>query len=184
MNAIMNPFWWKMKWYNIRAWFNPHQKWLTKKIPNTYCDCVDLPWICLSEMLIHFVEVEDGLESIWGERYLDDPHVSEHYRSVREPVRKELEEIYEYIKNERPNLQKELDDSYPTVLVGDSMFSRFDEILKEDGKKVKSYKTCEELYGKSYQETYSEVHRLEKLIDIRDTWAMTGIIKNRQYLWV
>jgi len=133
-------------------------------------------------MLIHFVEVEEGLESIWGDNYLDDPHISEDYRLAREPVRKELEEIYEYIKNGRPQLQKELDESYPNVIEDGSMFDR---LFEEDKGTYKMYrmKTCEELYGKSYEEAYAEVHRLEALIDDRDTWAMTGIIKNRAYLW-
>jgi hypothetical protein len=57
--------------------------------------------------------------------------------------------------------------------------------VEEDGKTVKSYrmKSVEEIYGMSYEEAYREVHRLEKLIEDKDTEAMIGIIKNRQYLW-
>ena len=171
--------------YHTR-WFNPRQKWLTKKIPKTYCDCVDLPWICLSEILIHFVEVEEGLESIWGDNYLNDPYVSDDYRLAREPVRKELEEIYEYVKTGRPQLQKELDESYPEPINGGCMLDYSIPIIEEDGKTVMKYremKSCEEIYGMSFKEAYFKVHMFEALIEERDTWAMTGIINNRQFLW-
>lgn len=181
----MISFYWKDKWWKLMAWFNPRQKWLTKKIPNTWCDKTELIPLILFEILTDFVENEDGLESIWGERYLNDPHVSEEYRQQREPIRKELEEIYEYIKNERPLLQKQLDEAYPVPVNGGDFFDRCEEVLEDDGKTVKHYrmKSCEEIYGKSFQEAYADVHRIEALIEDKDTWAMTGIIKNRAYLW-
>lgn len=184
MNTITNSFWWKMKWYDLRAWFNPRQKWLIRKIPNTWCDSVELVPLCLFEILKHFVEEEEGLESIWGERYTNESY-SELYRVTREPVRKELEEIYEYIKTDRSILQKELDESYPTSINGGDLLDLCEPIVEEDGKTVKSYrmKSAEEIYGMSYEEAYREVHRLEKLIEDKDTEAMIGIINNRQYLW-
>ncbi len=185
MNKLTNSYWWKMQWWNFRDRISPKQKWLYSKIPNHWCDKVELTWICLSEMLVHFVEKEEGLESIWGERYTSDPSMSEIYKSSREPVRKELESIYEYIKTDRPLLQKELDGSYPKPIDGDGIVDRFIPILEEDGKTVKHYtmKSVEEIYGMSYEQAYGEVHRLEKLIEDKDTEAMIGIIKNRQYLW-
>ena len=185
MDKLTNSFWWRMKWCEIRDWFNPKQEWLYDKIPNHWCDKVELTWICLSEMLIHFVEVEDGLESIWGERYMDDPYTSQAYMESREPVRKELEEIYEYIKTDRPQLHNELENSYPKPLDGGDLFDHVVPIVEEDGKTVKAYqmKSVEEIYGMSFEEAYGEVHRLEKLIEDKDTEAMIAIIKNRQYLW-
>jgi hypothetical protein len=35
----------------------------------------------------------------------------------------------------------------------------------------------------SYNDAYSKVNKLEALIEEKDTWAMTGIIKHRQHLW-
>ena len=184
MKTITNTFWWKIKWSELCAWFNPRQEWLYDKIPNHWCDKVELTWICLSEMLIHFVEEEKGLESIWGDNYTNDSY-SQIYKETREPVRKELEEIYEYIKTDRPLLQKELDSSYPEPLNGGDLFDHVDPIVEEDGKTVKAYrmKSVEAIYGMSFEEAYGEVHRLEKLIEDKDTEAMIGIIKNRQYLW-
>ena len=44
-------------------------------------------------------------------------------------------------------------------------------------------KTCEERYGKSYEEVYAEVNRLEALIDKKDTKIITDLAKNRNYFW-
>jgi hypothetical protein len=177
--TITNSYWWKEQFYNIRDWFNPRQKWLIKKIPNHFCDKVELIPIILFEILVNFVEDEEGLESIWGERYTGE---SEDWRLIREPIRKELEEIYDYIKNIRPQLQKELDVSYPKPLDGGNFFDHIDEIDK-DGNKVYQMRTCEQIYGKSYKDAYAEVHRLEALIEEKDTWAMMGIVRLRQSLW-
>jgi hypothetical protein len=184
MNTITNSFWWRMQWDKLRYLINPRQKWLIKKIPKHWVDCDGLLEICIFESFKHFVEQEDGLESIWGSRYVDDEY-SEAYRQIREPIRIELEEIYEYVKSGRSILQKELDESYPESINGGDIFDRLDKIMGEDGEEVKCYqmKSCEEIYGKPYKETYAEVHRLEALIEEKDTWAMTGIIKNRQSLW-
>ncbi len=179
---LTNSLYWKNKWYNIRAWFSPRQKWLIEKIPNTWCDATGLIPLCLFEIIRHFVEDENGLESIWSEQFINDPYVSDEYRAVKEPIRKELEEIYEYVKTKRALLEKQMDESYPVSICGGVMS---DPVYEEDGKTVKHYlfRTCEQQYGMSYNDAYAEVNRLEALIEEKDTWAMNGIIKHRQYMW-
>lgn len=174
-----------MKYWEVRDWIFPKQRWLYKTIPNHWTDKCELTWICLSEMLVHFVEKEDGLESIWGEQYLNDDHISDEYRSIREPIRKELEQAYEYIKTDRAILQKELDAAYPTAINGGCMLDRIVPHLTEDGTEIHGWKmkSCEEMYGMSYEKAYAEVNRLEKLITDRDTECMMIIVKNREYLW-
>jgi hypothetical protein len=180
MNKLFNSFWWSMKWWSIRDFFNPKQEWLLRNVPNHWCDKVELIPLVMFEMLIHFVEDEKGLDGIWG------PHYEENdtWRSIREPVRKELEDAYNYIKTDRPLLQKALDESYPQALDRGDMLDNFDPVMGEDGK-VKHYtmRSCEQIYGMSYEEAYREVHRLEKLIFERDTETMMTIIKHREYLW-
>jgi len=39
------------------------------------------------------------------------------------------------------------------------------------------------LYGLSYEESYAETTRLEKLIEEKDMWAMQTIVKHYQKLW-
>ena len=45
-------------------WFFPKQRWLTRKIPNHWCDKVELIPRVLFASIIHFVEKEDGLEML------------------------------------------------------------------------------------------------------------------------
>lgn len=54
----------KHLWYIIRCWFNPRQKWLTSKIPNTYADKPYLIEEILIACIIDFVEQEKALEII------------------------------------------------------------------------------------------------------------------------
>jgi hypothetical protein len=171
-----------MQWWALKSWFNPRQKWLMDKIPRQFCDKVELIPLCIFESFKHFVEQEDGLEGIWGERYENDESISEAYREQREPIRKELDAIYEYIKNERTSLQEQLENSYPVAINGGDLF---DSVVSEDDTtpKYSTMNSCEKIYGMSYFEAYKEVHRLEALIEEKDTWAMISIIKNRMYLW-
>jgi hypothetical protein len=169
----------ELKW-DIICYFRPRQQWLVDKLPRQFCDKVELIPLVMFEMLIHFVEDEEGLDGIWGPHYEE----SDTWKSIREPVRKELEDAYNYIKTDRPLLQKELDESYPEALDGGSLLDHVDPVIQEDGK-IKHYtmRSCEQIYGMSYEEAYGEVHRLEKLIFERDTETMMTIIKHREYLW-
>ena len=51
------------------------------------------------------------------------------------------------------------------------------------GNVTRTMKTCEERYGKTYDEIYGEVNRLEALIDKKDTKIITELIKKRDYFW-
>jgi hypothetical protein len=44
-------------------------------------------------------------------------------------------------------------------------------------------KTCEERYGKSYEEVYKDVNRIEALIDGKDTKIITEMVKRRSCFW-
>ena len=72
-----------------------------------------------------------------------------------------LEKAYQYITVERPQLQKDLDAAYPPLTA-----KRLTEINRD-----------------SYEEEYAEVHRIEKLIQDKDTKILTETIKYRQYFW-
>jgi hypothetical protein len=180
-----NSYWWREQFWKVRDYFNPRQKWLVKVIPKTYTDKVELVPLILFEILINFVEDEEGLDSIWSVEHINDPYISEDYRAIREPIRKELDEVYEYIKTTRKVLQDTLGSSYPEAINGGDLFDRLTPIMGEDGKTIILYemKSCEEIYGKSYEEAYADVRRIEDLIEQKDAWAMETIVKHRNYLW-
>ena len=72
-----------------------------------------------------------------------------------------LEKAYQYVAVERPQLQKDLDEAYPPLTA----------------------KRLTEINFISYEGEYAEVHRIEKLIQDKDTKVLTETIKYRQYFW-
>ena len=72
-----------------------------------------------------------------------------------------LEKAYQYITVERLQLQKDLDAAYPPL----------------------TEKRLTEINRDSYEKEYAEVHRIEKLIQDKDTKVLTEVIKYRQYFW-
>ena len=178
-SLLFNSFyWWDIR-YRIEAWFNPRQKWLTRTIPNTWCDKVTLIPHILFTCLVHYVEKEEGLKDQvdWSDD-LAKGYVSQEYVDNVKTSDSELRAVYDYIKVERPALEEQYEHSYPTH----SSKGINDLFVKnEDGNCT--MRSCEEMYGMSYKEAYAETHRLEALLDERDMWAMQTIVKHYQKLW-
>jgi len=177
-SLLFNSFyWWDIR-YKISAFFNPRQKWLTKTIPNTWCDKVSLIPHLLFTCLIHYVEQEEGLSDNYDyAEELEKGHVSQQYVDSVLETDRELREVYNYIKTERPGLELHLEVSYPTPN------SKAGDIFVENKDGSCTMRSCEELYGMPYKEAYAEVRRLEALIEEKDMWAMNTIIKHHQKMW-
>jgi len=170
-------FWWDLK-YQIYAWFNPRQKWLTKTIPNTWCDKTTLIPDLLFTCLIHYVEDEKGLqdEIDWSED-IKAGYVSQEYVNDRQNKDALLRAVYNYVKTERLEIEAAQDNSYPIPLSpAKDLFTQ-----NEDGNRT--MRSCDDVYGMPYAEAYAETNRLEKLIEEKDLWAMNTIVKYHQYLW-
>ena len=170
-------FWWDLK-YQISAWFNPRQKWLTKTIPNTWCDKTTLIPDLLFTCLIHYVEDEKGLqdEIDWGED-LKAGYVSQEYIDTIKTRSALFRAVYNYVKTERSELEAAHDNSYPIPLSPTKdLFTK-----NEDGNRT--MRSCLTVYGMPYAEAYAETNRLEKLIEEKDLWAMNTIVKYYQYMW-
>jgi hypothetical protein len=178
-SLLFNSFyWWDLK-YKIQAWFKPRQKWLTRTIPNTWCDKVTLIPHLLFACLVHYVEEEKGLqdEIDWSDD-LEKGYVSQEYVDNVKATDSELRAVYNYIKVERPDLEKQHDNSYPT-----RSSAEINDLFVEDADGNCTMRSCEDLYGMSYAEAYAETTRLEKLIEEKDMWALQTIIKHYQKLW-
>lgn len=179
-SLLFNSFyWWDLR-YKICAWFNPRQKWLTQTIPNTWCDKVTLIPHLLFSCLVHYVEDEKGLqdEIDWSDD-LKKGYISQEYVDNIQATDSELRAVYNYIKVERPQLEEQYNNSYPTL----KSSKEINDIFVEDADGNSTMKSCEELYGLSYEEAYAETHRLEALIEEKDMWAMQTIIKHYQKMW-
>jgi len=177
-SLLFNSFYWWDFRYKLEAFFNPRQKWLTKTIPNTWCDKVTLIPHLLFTCLTHYVEDEKGLQDHidWTED-LEKGYVSQQYVDSVLETDRELRAVYNYIKTERSQLEEQHENSYPTPKDPNSDFL----VQKEDGRYIT--KSCEELYGLSFEEAYAETHRLETLLEEKDMWAMNTIIKHHQKMW-
>ena len=178
-SLLFNSFyWWDLK-YKIQAFFNPRQKWLIRSIPNTWCDKVSLVPHLLFACLVHYVEDENGLQDQidWSDD-LEKGYISQEYLDNLKATDSELRSVYDYIKTERPQLEKQHEHSYPT-----HSSKAINDLFVEDADGNTTMRSCEELYGMSYTEAYAETTRLEKLIEERDMWAMQTIVKHYQKLW-
>jgi hypothetical protein len=110
-SMLTNRFWRDDVILPITTWFNPRQKWLTRIIPNRWCDKPELIQLVLFETLIDFVENEKGLSQLdidW-KKELEDKHVSQEYVDNVFKVYTELRDVYNYIKNERRTFEESLD---------------------------------------------------------------------------
>lgn len=150
-----------LKW-RIAPYLNPRQKWLTRQIPREWMDKCDLIPLCLFNILVDFVENEDhnllyDYKDASADGVINDAWVSE-----RIEMNREILAVYEYIVKERNVLMVQFVEAHPEFVY-----------IKMDGP----------LDLSTYKEAYKEVRRLEKVVSDKDTWAMTTIVKHRDYLW-
>lgn len=154
----------------IKTIFKPHHSRLRKAIPRTWCDLSHQVVEINFEIIKSFYEDEYSKDIVdWGS--------DEHHKEFA----KWIESAYAYITKERPSLEKQMEEAYPKENNFDDLF--YDDGKDKNGNVTRRMKTCEERYGKSYEEVYGEVNRLEALIDKRDTETLKGLIERRAFLW-
>jgi hypothetical protein len=137
--------------------FFPKQKWLTKTIPRSWKDKPELIRDFLYLCLQHYVEEEKCFEFIVWDN--NDTH---------KEVAAFIKECYKWIVEDRPKLVKEIDD-----IITNGSEKNWEDFME----RLKNAK-------KTYEETYPNLDNLEKELDEKDTYFLSGIIKNRGYLWV
>ena len=165
-SKFLNPWFWSGCWVDIKCLFNPRQKWLTKKIPNHWCDKVELIRIVLFECLVDFVDGEKCFEVLcWGENEEDCKQYGENWQQRVQEKQEEKAKIlkcYDYITKQRPQLSIDLDKAYPEFDIDDMLQVR---------------KTI------NYLDTYGEVIRIEALIEKLDKETLSTILELRERLW-
>lgn len=94
----------------LKSFLNPQQKWLTNKIPNEWCDKVELIPNILFACLVHYVEEEEGLRDLidWTDE-IEKGYIRKEVVDKIISVDSELRAVYDFIKYERPLLKKQLD---------------------------------------------------------------------------
>jgi hypothetical protein len=153
--GIFNSYWWRDVWYKqISSRFRPRNKWLTNKIPRTWCDKDTILEIAVLESLKHYVD-KDGEDCF---------EVIDTECEWQRDFYKEVRHNYELITHKLPALQKELD-------------TEWDAIPKIDWKDINRGNK------EDYDKKYGKINRLEQEIYDLQTEIMVWIVKNRNGLW-
>jgi len=160
------PYKYSMWYYDyLTPIFKPKNSRLRKAIPRQWRDISSL-----------IVDVNfEFIKAFYEDEFIDgvvDWSATEHHMEFS----LWLEESYLYITKERPELEKQKEDSYPKMAAFDKMF---EEIIDQNGQKLYQFKDD----GIPYDVKYKEVNRLEKLIEEKDTDILIQIIKRREYFW-
>lgn len=109
-------FSWKDKYYSIRNFFFPRQRWLLKSLPKHWVDKDEVIRLCLYQCIVNFVEDEKCFEVIdWN------------YTAEQQEAKKKILEIYDWVKTGRPKLEQDYWDSYPEI----GQRGTYDELYKE-----------------------------------------------------
>lgn len=160
------PYRWRMYYYDyIKTIFKPHNNRIRKSIPRQWRDISHLMVDVNFEFIKAFYEDEYKKDIV-------DWNATEHHKEFAQW----LENAYSYITKERPQLEKDLENSYPPSRLFDDMFKP---IIDKDGKRM--FEMIDD--GIPYEVKYKEVNRIEKLIDDTDTEILNQFVKRREYFW-
>jgi hypothetical protein len=112
------------------------QKWLTDKLKGDWIDKDSIIEIVLFDSLIHYVEKEDGLNDICYDfsEELQKGHVRQDTVDAIKLRQKELNDVYFYLKNERPTLKNQVDEWVGTninefITLEDSLLDKDTELM-------------------------------------------------------
>jgi hypothetical protein len=171
MRIFNKHYWWDLK-CNLQCLFNPKQKWLTKKIPRTWCDKPELIQSLLFEILVHYVEEEDGLREIDHGDAVKAGHMSQEFVDEFIETNKQLFDAYHYIKETRPVLEKAYYSALPSVKNWKDMF-----VPLENGNFHMRASTPEE------KDAYATARSIEDDMDARDKNTLKTIVEHYKTLW-
>jgi hypothetical protein len=144
----------------VDNWYNPRQKWLTSKIPNTWIDKDYLLEIVILESVKHYVEGEESLKGF--EKSQNDPDYPEHQKVFD----REVKLMYESVTITLPKLEEQLEIAWteiPKLSIDDIQNCRFSET--------------------NYEQVYGKVDVLEKQISNLKTSIMVWFVANRERMW-
>ena len=160
------PYRWSLYYYdNIKPIFKPHNKRIRNSIPRNWAD------ICGLIVDVNF----EFIKAFYEDEYMAgivDWEATEHHKEFAHW----LELSYKWITQERPQLEKDLENAYPPHKNIDEMF---EPKIDNNGKKVFEFKDD----GIPYEVKYKEVNRIEEVIKTKDTEILKQLIQRRDYFW-
>jgi len=152
---------------SFKFFLKPQQKWLIKKIPNTWIDKDALWEICILEGIVHYVEQDGGLGMVddWKTGY-EENQLSPNYPQSQKEFDKEVKEHYELITLQLPLMKFRLEEAWKKIPKFDFKGFTGVNILKDD-----------------YDATYENVDKLKKQISDLKTQIMIWAVTNREKIW-
>lgn len=165
------PYSWKDKYYAVRDFFNPRQKWLTSKIGNGWNDKTELLKVVAFESIIHFVEEEEAFERIeWSS---DDGHIE---------AAKAFKRAYDIVKFKLPILEKKDQEVWNRKEVTDYFQNDFFVPIDEQ----KEGQNRRYMIGEpnpAAKELLVEHRKIEEEIETLTQEVVETMAKYRRYLW-
>jgi hypothetical protein len=155
---------------NLRTVVSPENTEIRNAIPKK--------WVDISELI---VQVNFAMiKSFYEKEYLNG-HVDWNFNQEHKSFADWLEKVYHYITVEKPKLELDLNNAYPQVDI--TFEEEFTPEYENNNSNVYRMKSLEETYGKTYQEVYGEVHRIEALIFSKETEILTQMVQYRDHFW-
>jgi hypothetical protein len=161
--------WWSDLWYPVSRTLFPRQRWLTKKIPNTWVDKDWLWELCLIEGLKHYVEQDGGngwFDVLDDDSKWKDEFTGEEYQAASRKFHREAKEHYDLVTKTLPALELQNKAAWDAIPP-----ETFD------------LKNLNDPNRPPYHITYAEVDRTQKEIDDLKTKVMLWCINNRASIW-
>ncbi len=160
------PYRYSLYYYDcIKPFFIPRNKRIRKAVPRQYRDISSLIVDINFEFIKAFYEDEYKAGIV-------DWDATEHHKEFA----RWLELSYKWITQRRPQLEKDLENAYPTSKPFDEMFEAKTD---HNGKKIFELKDD----GIPYEVKYKEVNRIEEVIKTKDTKLLIELINRREYFW-
>jgi hypothetical protein len=150
----------------IRVFFKPQQKRYRAVIPKTWCDLTELIVIVNLEFIKGFYE--DEFTSGWVNWNATPEH---------KEFSKWLKKAYKYVSQDRPKLEKDIENAYPPFETTNSIFEK----KMVDGL-VTRVSSKPNLKGE-YFKLYGKVDRLEKKLKDLDSKIIKEMVDCREYFW-
>jgi len=94
-----------------------------------------------------------------------------------------LESFYKFIKVEKPRMEKQVLNAIPDVPLSKWFKPLETKSLVQNKLQVRELKSCQELFGKSYEQVYNKSNKLEQKLTEMETKFLKELIEYRAFFW-
>jgi len=143
----------------MREFLFPRQKWLTKKIRNSWMDKDSIMEIVVLECIKHYVEKENAIQ------YFEESQKNPEYPEHQKEFDREVKENYDLLTKRLPELELQLEKEWEDIVPRRPLFT-----FSKDSKLT-------------YEQVYGRIDKLELEIENLQTKIMAWAINRRKSMW-